>query len=73
MNTWIEEDPETGKRIEKTLHIQCPECNTENPEMWDEVTEELYCYHCGLVLEAPPVYGLVFPGLLYVVEEKFLD
>lgn len=40
----------------------CPECNN-TVLIEDFIRCELYCKHCGLVLVAPPCYGLVFPGV----------
>ena len=45
--------------------IACPECkHTHFVE--DKIHDEVVCRHCGLVVKAPPVCGLVFPGVVVV-------
>ena len=45
----------------KKTRICCPECHN-TVLINDLLHDELYCKHCGLVLVAPPCYGLIFPG-----------
>lgn len=40
----------------------CPECNKEH-FFYDIYKEELSCRCCGLVLDAPYIAGIIFPGI----------
>lgn len=66
----IIKDSKTGVTIIKTLHRICPQCQSEEDTRYDDIHDELYCYHCGLVLEAPPYYGLDAPGLMLIVKSR---
>ena len=45
------------------LGYGCPECKHLDIR-YDEILDERYCFHCGLVLTASyHHYGVVFPGL----------
>lgn len=47
----------------------CPECRG-NIFTYDDTHAELCCDQCGLVLLAPSVYGLDFPGFLLIPRKK---
>lgn len=47
----------------------CPECNGNIFEE-DKTHNETCCRNCGLVLSAPSVYGLFFPGFKIVPRSK---
>lgn len=49
----------------------CPECNC-NLFHKDIYKQELSCTACGLILVAPSVHGLVFPGFKVVPHRKSL-
>ena len=50
----------------------CPECKG-NIFDYDENHDELSCRQCGLILEAPVCYGLVFPGFCRFPSKKKFD
>lgn len=50
----------TYKKITKKI---CPNCKQQENTTTDNIHAETYCNHCGLILEAPPQYGIIFPGL----------
>ena len=42
----------------------CPECNTELQVRYDYLKMETTCKYCGLVLHAPPEYGIIYPEII---------
>lgn len=53
------------KKKKKQLKKVCPECE-QTHFTFDELHDELYCYNCGLVIQAPPCAELVFPGFKFI-------
>lgn len=46
------------------IKFVCPECNADKKQFhYDIYKEELSCRHCGLVIDAPPIAGIIFPGV----------
>jgi len=42
----------------------CPECRADKKNFnYDIYLDELSCRKCGLVIDAPYVAGLIFPGV----------
>ena len=55
--------------IEKIIYFKlCPECHSRNIKS-DDIHSEKYCGKCGLVIQAPPVCGVVFPDFPYKIEK----
>lgn len=71
MDSYITED-ETGQKIRVTIHTKCPNCHRLDTECYDEHLEELYCTHCGLVMEAPFCPDLIFPGRRISVFREYI-
>lgn len=47
----------------------CPECRRSLFTYYPE-RDELVCRQCGLIITAPPQYGLVFPGPVLLPRSK---
>ena len=47
----------------------CPECLTPLVIRYDYYKKETTCAMCGLVLRAPPEYGIVYPDVLCVFQD----
>ena len=52
-------------------NLECPECDNKGDFEPDD-NEEVYCIHCGLVIESPYPYsaGLKFKTLVEILDEK---
>ena len=49
------------------IKIVCPECNADKKYFhYDTYKEELSCKHCGLVINAPQIAGIIFPGVKHI-------
>lgn len=59
-------------RVLKVIHV-CPNCRKRPILRYDDIHDETYCLRCGLVISAPPVCGLVFPGLEEVEIRRYTD
>lgn len=55
-----------GEYMKGNIVYACPECKSTKLKE-DKIHGETYCARCGLVLIAPPVHGLVFPGLKLII------
>lgn len=47
----------------------CPECG-EKTFKYDPIHQETYCAKCGLILIAPPIAGIIFPGYMLINLKK---
>lgn len=57
--------------IEKIIYFKiCPECYSRHIKS-DDIHKEIYCGKCGLVIQAPYQYGIVFPDFPFKTEEIF--
>ena len=70
MNVYNEEGSEIDENIKVIMY--CPECISKN-FIYDEVRAELYCSHCGLILQGPPAEGIVYPGFLIKIFKRKLS
>ena len=52
-------------------NLECPECDNKGDFIQDD-NGEVYCFHCGLVIESPYPYsaGLKFKTLVEILDEK---
>jgi transcription initiation factor TFIIIB Brf1 subunit/transcription initiation factor TFIIB len=52
-------------------NLNCPECDNKGDFMRDD-NEEVYCVHCGLVIESPYPYvaGIRFKTLSEILDDK---
>ena len=41
--------------------IVCPECKKSIFKA-DDIRDEVYCAHCGLVVRGPPCAGIIYPS-----------
>lgn len=51
--------------------LECPDCGEKGDFMKDD-NEEVYCIHCGLVIESPYPYtaGVRFKTLAEILDDK---
>lgn len=47
----------------------CPECHSTKFQK-DIKHQETYCSNCGLILIAPPEFGIIFPGYMLINLKK---
>lgn len=57
------------KTNKKNIIKLCPECG-EKKFKYDPVHQETYCANCGLILIAPPISGIIFPGYMIINLKK---
>ena len=52
-------------------NLECPECENKGDFERDD-NEEVYCVHCGLVIESPYPYsaGIRFKTLTEILDDK---
>lgn len=52
-------------------NLECPECDNKGDFIQDD-NGEVYCVHCGLVIESPYPYvaGIRFKTLSEILDEK---
>ena len=52
-------------------NLECPDCGIKGDFMRDD-NEEVYCIHCGLVIESPYPYtaGIRFKTLTEILDDK---
>lgn len=52
-------------------NLECPECEVKG-EFEQDDNEEVYCTHCGLVIESPYPYcaGIRFKTLVEILDDK---
>lgn len=58
----------TKKRKNKIIKM-CPECHSTKFQK-DIRHQETYCSNCGLILIAPPEFGIIFPGYMLINLKK---
>ncbi|WP_292474223.1 TFIIB-type zinc ribbon-containing protein [Methanosphaera sp.] len=46
--------------------ILCPNCKTRLKTKYDYKKMETTCRKCGLVLKAPPEYGIIYPNVIKI-------
>ena len=46
--------------------ILCPNCKRILTTKYDYKKMETTCYNCGLVLRAPPEYGIIYPNVIKI-------
>lgn len=61
MSTNPEEDNKKYRII-----ILCPNCKSRLRTKYDYLKMETTCKKCGLVLRAPPEYGVIYPSVIRV-------
>ena len=52
-------------------NLVCPDCENKGEYMRDD-NEEVYCIHCGLIIESPYPYtaGIRFKTLTEILDDK---
>ena len=52
-------------------NLECPDCGEKGDYQRDD-NEEVYCIHCGLIIESPYPYtaGLRFKTLTEILDDK---
>ena len=55
-------------------NLKCPECDNKGDFIRDD-SEEVYCIHCGLVIESPYPYsgGMKFKTLSEILDDKRIE
>ena len=58
-----------SKNKPKKIIKLCPECG-EKKFKYDSIHQETYCENCGLIINAPPEFGIIFPGYMLINLKK---